>query len=371
MRVILFYHSVVSDWNHGNAHFLRGIATELVVRGHDVTVYEPLDSWSRNNLVRDHGTEAELVFRSAFPHLKSVRYDSRTLELDQALAGADLVIVHEWNTPEVVNRIGEHRAQSGEYILLFHDTHHRSVTDPAAMAAFDLSAFDGVLAFGQIIADIYRRHGWARNVYVWHEAADTRVFAPQPESSAEVDVVWIGNWGDGERSAELFEFLIEPVHALGLHARVYGVRYPDHARAALEAAGIEFAGFIPNYRAPLAYARARMTVHVPRRPYVAALPGIPTIRVFEALACGIPLLSAPWQDRERLFTPGRDFLPARNRSEMVTQMRRVLEQPEEATAIAQHGRNTVLARHCCSHRVDELLTIYEQLDSTAQKALLA
>ena len=54
--------------------------------------------------------------------------------------------------------------------------------------------------------------------------------------------------------------------------------------------------------------RHRVTVHVPRRPYAQALPGIPTIRVFEALACGIPLVSAPWDDVEGLFRPGEDFL---------------------------------------------------------------
>ena len=63
---------------------------------------------------------------------------------------------------------------------------------------------------------------------------------------------------------------------------------------------------------PEVFARFRVTVHVPRRPYVEALPGIPTIRVFEALACGIPLVCAPWDDAEGLFTPGRR-LPGRAR----------------------------------------------------------
>ena len=58
---------------------------------------------------------------------------------------------------------------------------------------------------------------------------------------------------------------------------------------------------------PTSFAQHRMTIHVPRRPYVEALPGIPTIRVFEALACGIPLVSAPWQDEEALVPAGRGF----------------------------------------------------------------
>ena len=46
MRVVIFCHSIVSDWNHGNAHFLRGVTVELLERGHEVIVYEPADAWS-------------------------------------------------------------------------------------------------------------------------------------------------------------------------------------------------------------------------------------------------------------------------------------------------------------------------------------
>ena len=55
MRVVLFCHSLVSDWNHGNAHFLRGICGELLARHHGVEVYEPADAWSVANLVAEHG----------------------------------------------------------------------------------------------------------------------------------------------------------------------------------------------------------------------------------------------------------------------------------------------------------------------------
>jgi spore maturation protein CgeB len=94
---------------------------------------------------------------------------------------------------------------------------------------------------------------------------------------------------------------------------------------------------------------------------VAALPGIPTIRVFEALACGIPLVSAPWCDSEHLFTPGADFLVARNGREMREHLHAVLHDAQLAQQMAEHGRRTILARHTCTHRVDELLAIYAEL----------
>ena len=58
MRLVLFCHSLVSDWNHGNAHFLRGVYTGLRRRGHDVLALEPADGWSRQSLLQDRGPAA-------------------------------------------------------------------------------------------------------------------------------------------------------------------------------------------------------------------------------------------------------------------------------------------------------------------------
>lgn len=369
MTIVLFYHSLLSDWNHGNAHFLRGIVRELQRRGHVVRVYEPAGGWSLQNLLDGYGPAKLDEFRTYYPDLQSTFYQLATLDLAEALGGADLVLVHEWNDHELVRRVGEHRARS-TYQLLFHDTHHRAVTERQSMAAYDLTHYDGVLAFGGVIRDLYLREGWAKRAWTWHEAADTTVFYPH-ERPAELagDLVWVGNWGDDERTAELHEYLINPVKELGLKAKIYGVRYPESALQALAEAGIEYGGWLPNYQAPEEFAKYRVTVHVPRRPYVAALPGIPTIRPFEALACGIPLISSPWDDAEHLFTPGQDFLVVRNGTEMKAHLRTLLTQPTEAAALAQHGLATVLARHTCAHRVTELEGICLELGIIEAKVL--
>jgi spore maturation protein CgeB len=360
MHIVIFCHSLASDWNHGNAHFLRGVASELIARGHRVDVYEPYDSWSAGNLRRAHGHAPFEGFARAYPSLRARRYDRYTLDLDEALEDADLVLVHEWNEHDLVRRIGEHRRSAGSYRLLFHDTHHRMVTDPASMARYDLRHYDGVLAFGEVIRELYLRRGWAR-AWTWHEAADVRVFRPIAGETREGDLVWIGNWGDDERTAELGRFLLEPIRTLGLRARIHGVRYPEDALARLAATGAEYGGWLPNYEVPRVFARFGVTVHVPRRPYAAALPGIPTIRVFEALACGIPLITAPWDDVEGLFEPGADHLVARNGSQMRAHLRDVLGDPALAASLATRGRQAILARHTCAHRVDELLAIHASL----------
>jgi spore maturation protein CgeB len=360
----MFYHSLLSDWNHGNAHFLRGIVSELLSREHDVRVYEPQEAWSLQNLLAEHGNAPILRFQAAYPGLESYRYQLKTLDLDEALDGADLVIVHEWNDHQLVQRIGEHRNNVGGYRLLFHDTHHRSVSDRSQMAAYDLSNYDGVLAYGSVIRDIYLAEGWIQRAWTWHEAADTRIFHPIDAVQPEGDLVWIGNWGDEERTAELYEFLIEPVKALEIKTRVHGVRYPENAIASLKAANIQYAGWLANYEVPQVFARFQLTIHVPRRFYTEVLPGIPTIRVFEALACGIPLVSAPWEDVEGLFTPGKDYLVANTGEEIQRQLSALLQDEQMAKELAENGLRTLLNRHTCAHRVDELLDIYAELQDT-------
>jgi spore maturation protein CgeB len=356
-RLVLFCHSLRSDWNHGNAHFLRGLLGACRRRGIGAAAFEPQESWSARHLADEQGPAALEAWREAYPDLSVTVYDPAHLDLDCALDRADLVLVHEWNDPELVACIARHRKHLGDYLLLFHDTHHRMVTDPDAIGAFDLDGFDGVLAFGEVLREAYLRRGWGRQVFTWHEAADLAVFRPHPEIARRRDLVWIGNWGDDERTAELAEFLIEPARALGLDARVHGVRYPAEGRTALADAGIDFAGYLPNFRVPQAFAEAAMTVHIPRRPYATALPGIPTIRVFEALACGIPLVCTPWHDCEGLFQAGDDYLVAADGAAMRSHLAALRADAELAASLAAQGRATIAARHSCDHRLDELLAI--------------
>lgn len=142
---------------------------------------------------------------------------------------------------------------------------------------------------------------------------------------------------------------------------VHGVRYPAEARTTVEAAGLRYQGWLPNHEAPEVFARHRMTVHVPRRPYQALLPGIPTIRVFEALACGIPLICAPWRDAEGLFTPGEHYLVTNDCAQMTGLMRMLAHEPSAARELSLAGRQHILDRHSCAHRVDELFDVVRSL----------
>jgi spore maturation protein CgeB len=361
-----FAHSWVSDWNHGNAHFLRGLVRELLKAGHEVRCYEELGAWSLANLVRIEGDLASQAidkFRQTYPEL-DVRFYSRSQAFDefleQELRDADIVVLHEWNDPEIVNAVLERKAQYG-FKALFHDTHHRAYTRAGEILRFHLHLLDGVLAFGEAISAIYRDGFGITNVFTFHEAADTSVFHPVP-APRTCDVLWIGNWGDEERTRELMEFLVEP--AAELRDRkfvVYGVRYPEEGVRTLQDAGIDYRGYLPNLMSPAVYGGSLLSVHVPRRQYTNGLSGIPTIRVFEALACGVPLICAPWSDAEGLFRPGEDYVCVPDGRAMADEISHLLKDESARRQIASSGLETIRNRHTCAHRAAQLEEICSEL----------
>ncbi len=353
MKFLLFYHSAYSDWNHGNAHFLRGITKSLQKRGHEVIIYEPENGWSLQNLLKTQGIERLEEFKKYYPTIHPQFYNSNKSLSKKIFKDVDVVIVHEWNSPKLIEEIGNYKEKYG-FTLLFHDTHHRAVSDTENLAKNTFVNYDGVLVFGKILKDLYLKNNWNKNVWVWHEAADAEMFHPQRNNSKEGDLVWIGNWGDNERAEELQEYLINPIKNLGIKAKIYGVRYPKEIIKLLEKSGIEYGGWLPNYKVPEIFSKYNLTVHIPRKPYVEQLLGIPTIRPFEAMSCGIPLVSAPWEDTENLFSTNKDYLLAKNPEEMERLIYEVLQNHNLSTALSENGRKVILEKHTCDHRVQEL-----------------
>ena len=306
---------------HGNGRFLRGVCSELLMRGHEVALHRSAD----------------------------VAFD-----LEQALAGVDLVVTHDCTAPKLVSAIRLHHASNDDYTLLFYDTHRRAATSSPESRRFNLAGFDGVLAAGEVVRQAYLERGWTGRAWTWHEAADIHAFAPHPGAVRNGDLAWAGNAFDvaGDQLATL---LLAPTHRLGLTGVVHGRGYTWRARRAIQRSGLRYGGPLAAHLVPAVWARHSFTVELPGAGQ--ALPGIPSIRVFEALACGIPLICAPWDDAEELFTPGRDYLIARDQREMEGAMRSLRGDRALASELSKQGRATVLARHTCGHRVDELLTI--------------
>ena len=300
MRIVMFCHSLLSDWNHGNAHFLRGVASELVARGHEVRVYEPRDGWSLRTSWPSTATRRLASSRSAYPQLAQHALRPRDRSTSTRRSTAPTWCSCTSGTSPSWSRASARTARGPRrYRLLFHDTHHRVVTDPQAMAGYDLRALRRRARLRRGDPRPLPANGLgAARLDLARGRRHARLPPAEPAREREGDLVWIGNWGDEERTAELQRVPDRAGAATrALRARCHGVRYPRRRSRALAEAGIEYGGWLPNYR------RARGLRALPRHgarpaPAVRArrCPGIPTIRVFEALACGIPLVCAPWDD---------------------------------------------------------------------------
>ena len=353
-----FYQSVISDWNHGNAHFLRGMMRALQARGHSVICYEQTDNWSLSHLLSINPRAVD-EFVATFPDLRFERYEPGPGLEDwviRRLAEADVAVVHEWNAPELVRMVGRVCRQRGVRAF-FHDTHYRVVLDDAYRASLGLEDYQAILAYSPSVADRYRQLGFDR-VHVLHEAADVSVFAPLAVPKL-TDVVFVGNYGDGDRSDELEDYVFGPRGSLPkLSYAVYGVRYPAPVVSRLnDGLDISYRGWLPNVLVPSVYSAARVVLHVPRRQYVNLLPGTPTIRVFEALATGACLISLPWDDTDHLFEVGKDFAVAHSPAEMRDLIAWLCEDDVARSTFGAHGRQTILDRHTCGHRAEELLRL--------------
>jgi spore maturation protein CgeB len=147
---------------------------------------------------------------------------------------------------------------------------------------------------------------------------------------------------------------------------VYGAGYTPQAVDLLAAAGIEYGGWVPNFELPQVLARYRLVVHIPSH-----APGPQMGRVLQALACGRPVVCGGDADLDRLLQAGIDFGLARDGAEMISWLRRLLDNPDQARWMAGHGRATVLNGHTCSHRADELLSIMDAWRVPAEAPPLA
>ena len=235
MRVVLFCHSLVSDWNHGNAHFLRGVVARAArarprrARLRAARRLEPRRTSSPSTGARPLDDVRARASRAAQRGSTTSRRSTSTRALD----GADLVLVHEWNDPALVARDRRARARAAAFRLLFHDTHHRAVTAPRrAWRATTCADYDGVLAFGA------RDRATSTSSAAGRRARGPGTRRPTRASSARCRRERATATSSGSATgatasarAELHEFLLEPVRALGLRGLGHGVRYPTTARA--------------------------------------------------------------------------------------------------------------------------------------------
>lgn len=344
LDVVVLGLSITSSWGNGHATTYRALVRALTDRGHRVLFLERDVPWYAAN--RD---------LPAPPYGRTALYAS-TAELREvhgpALREADLVVVGSY-VPEGIGalRVALELARGA---VAFYD-----IDTPVTLArlrrgdceyldAALVPALDLYLSFtgGPTLDRIERELGapLARPLYC---SADPEVHRPS-DVPTRWDLGYVGTYS-ADRQPALDRLLVEP--ARRLPAGRFAVAGPQYPRELSWPGNVERVDHLPPGAHAAFYAAQRFTVNVTRADMVRA-GWSPSVRLFEAAACGTPVVSDPWTGVEAFFEPGRELLVARSAAEVLRILARTGE--EERRALGARARRRVLAQHTAAHRVAEL-----------------
>ena len=346
MDIVLIGLSITSSWGNGHAVTYRGLMRELVKQGHRVLFLERDRPWYARNRDLPKPPYGQTALYDSLEELKA-KWRARVRE-------ADLVIVGSF-VPEGV-AVGQWVQQTARGTTGFYDID--TPVTLAKLAARDyeyltpelIPGYDLYLSFtgGPVLRRIERELG-APAALPLYCSCEPELYQPA-EVPQRWDLGYLGTYS-ADRQPTLQKLLIEPARAWrrGRFA-VAGPQYPEEIAWGKNVERIdhlappEHAGFYNAQRFALNVTRAEMV----RTGYS------PSVRLFEAAACAVPIISDIWEGVGAFFTPGREILLARSAAEVLAQLR---ELPEaERRAIGERARARVLREHTAAHRAEALVS---------------
>jgi spore maturation protein CgeB len=350
MKVVLLGLSITSSWGNGHATNYRALVRELDARGHDVLFLERDVPW--------YAGERDLA---SPPWGRTCLYGSvgeLREELGDEVAGADLVIVGSY-VPEGV-AVGRWVTETAAGTTAFYDI-DTPVTlaklargdfeylDPALVGAYDL-----YLSFtGGPTLDRLEQELGARRACAFYCLVDPDAYAPA-EAEPRWDLGYLGTYSD-DRQPHVDALLVAPARAEP-EARfvVAGPQYPERLRWPENVERLEH---VPPSAHRAFYAAQRWTLNVTRADMRVA-GWSPSVRLFEAAACGVPVVSDRWAGLDELFRDGEEIVIADSPLDVLRALREIPD--EQRRAIGERARAKVLAEHTAACRVDQLEALITQ-----------
>ena len=355
MKLVVFGLTVSSSWGNGHATLWRGLCAALARRGHQVVFFE-----------RDVPYYAEHRDLWGLPGGELILYESWNDALPQArshLADADVAMVTSY-CPDALPA-SELVLDSGTRVRAFYDLdtpvtlERLRAGEPVSYIGPDgLAGFDLVLSYtGGTALDELRSRLGARRVAPLYGSVDPAVHQPAaPSDQYRCDLSYLGTYA-ADRQAGVEAFFIEPARRRpDLRFLLAGAMYPQNFP------------WVPNlwfmqHLAPANhaafYASSGLTLNVTRRA-MAEMGFCPSGRLFEAAACGVPILSDTWAGLDTFFQPGSEILVAHTTEDALA----ALDTPRDQLArIARSARERTLEEHTADRRV---LDLEAALESVAQ-----
>ena len=342
MRIVVFGLTISSSWGNGHATLWRGLCRALAARGHRVVFYEqdvPYYAMNRDLLEVPGG---ELVLYAEWPDIRSqgakdlsdadvamvTSYCPDGLEATDLILGAKrpLRVFYDLDTPVTLSRLS--RGETTTYI------------GPHGLADFDLVlSYTGGAALDRLQSDL-----GARRVAPLYGHVDPDVHRPvDPIPRFVSDFSYLGTYAE-DRQAALEALFIEPARRRPERRfLIGGAQYPQDFPWT---PNIFFVRHLPPPEHPAFFASSRLTLNVTRQA-MAEMGWCPSGRLFEAAACGAPILSDWWEGLDAFLEPGRDILVGRTSEDAVT----ALDLGDaELKRIAKNARERVLAEHTSAKR---------------------
>jgi spore maturation protein CgeB len=352
LGIVILGLSITSSWGNGHATTYRGLMRELVKRGHDVLFLERDVPWYSANRDLPCPPYGRTALYGSLDELRDAHV--------RAVRDADIVIVGSY-VPDGV-AIGDWVHVTARGISAFYDI-DTPVTlaklasgDYEYLAPAQIPRYDLYLSFtgGPTLRRLERDYGspMARVLYC---AFDPELYFPEPQALAW-DLGYMGTYSD-DRQATLEALLLEPArHRREGRFAVVGPKYPEAIRWP---ENVDYQAHLAPSGHRAFYNRQRYTLNITRADMIAA-GWSPSVRLFEAAACGTPIISDRWKGIETIFTPQREILLAAQPEDVLRVLKDTAE--HERRAIGQRARARVLAEHTAEHRA-------EQLESYALEAL--
>ncbi len=352
MRLVVFGLSVSSSWGNGHAALWRGLIGGLLADGHTVDFFErDVPFYAQNRDLAELPPGGRLVL---YPGWADVLPLAR-----RALAGADVALVTSY-CPDALAAAALIRDETGA-LCCFYD-----LDTPVTLARLDagervdylgpdgLAAYDLVLSYtgGAALAALRDRLG-ARRVAPLYGSVDPALHRPvEAPGEARALLSYLGTYA-ADRQAALEALFVEPARLRPADRFVIGgAQYPAQFPWT---DNIWFVRHLAPDRHPAFYCSSRMTLNVTRAA-MARMGHCPSGRLFEAAACGTPILSDGWDGLDQFFTPGEEILVAGTTAEAMA----ALDLPDaELAAIARRARARTMAEHTAARRAREMVRAFE------------
>jgi spore maturation protein CgeB len=343
LKIVIFGLSITSSWGNGHATTFRALVKALAARGHEIVFFERDVPWYASN--RDLARP---------PYCKTVLYrslDKLKAAHAAAVSDADVVMVGSY-VPDGVP-LGLWVTQEAGGVTAFYDIDTPVTLSKLRKRDFEylspelIPRFDVYFSFtgGPTLVELEQT--WkAKRAEPLYCSVDPQLYFPNGTPAA-YDVGYLGTYST-DRQPTIERLLIEPARRRP-HARfcVAGPQYPPEIRWP---ANVERIEHLPPAEHRRFYNRQRFTLNVTRDDMIRA-GYAPSVRLFEAAACGVPVISDVWPGLETIFEPDREILFA----ESPDDVNRFLDLPERRRReIGIAARERVLARHTSAHRAAEL-----------------